>query len=101
MVDHGVTPHISHRHLHLLLLHPSLQENERDFSPLIAECSKMYWFNLKAQQIVTGPWLQRDFWSFLYQLITFKQILTVELIGKCQLLFLSFGLTMLILAAFA
>lgn len=61
----------------------------------------MYWFNLKAQQIVTEPWLQRDFWSFLYQLITFKQILTVELIGKCQLLFLSFGLTMLILAAFA
>lgn len=29
---------------------------------------------------------------FFYQLITFKQILTLELVGKCQLLFLSSGL---------
>lgn len=40
------------------------------------------------------------FCSFLYQLITFKQILTVELVGKCQLLFLSSGLTTLLLAEF-
>lgn len=62
----------------------------------------MYWFNLKAQQTLTG--LQRDsallfFIFFLsHQLITFKQILTLELVGKCQLLFLSSGLSLAELA---
>lgn len=55
----------------------------------------MHWLNLKAQQPLAG--LQRDssvlfFFFFFYQLITFKQILTLELVGKCQLLFLSSGL---------
>lgn len=62
----------------------------------------MYWFNLKAQQTLTG--LQRDssvlffFFFFFSQLITFKQILTLELVGKCQLLFLSCGLALAELA---
>lgn len=60
----------------------------------------MYWLNLKVQQIVTGLWLQRDF-LFFFILITLKQILTVENVGKCQLLFLSSGHTMPILAGFA
>lgn len=85
-----------------LSLHPSPQGNEKDlFSFLAVEGSKEALAQSKGTANSHRALAPEGFCSFLYQLITLKQILTVENVGNCQLLFLSSGRTMPILAGLA